>query len=164
MYLVKSISTEEFKSLNSIYFSNILEGLNNYHNLTLNLNVKKNPHKYLSDLLSNIFEINKGNFYIDFYKNNLDEKSIDYIRNKISADNLDYFNTLLTEVNSDTIFYKVLDKKIIPLIAELSSREIFFITYYSTLYPISIWGNYNLQFPCFFNDQATMDFYSHHFS
>ena len=50
-------------------------------------------------------------------------------------------------------------QKLIPFLVRLSTREIFFITFYFNKIPITIWGNYNMEFPCFFENEKDMNFY-----
>lgn len=38
-------------------------------------------------------------------------------------------------------------------------RELFFVTFYFYNKLITIWGNYNIKFPCFFYSEEDFDFY-----
>ena len=59
----------------------------------------------------------------------------------------------------DGVFYKLTNKDLIPFLVRLNTREIFFVTFYFINKPITIWGNYDMKFPCFFNKQEDLDFY-----
>ena len=49
------------------------------------------------------------------------------------------------------MFFEISDKKYIKLLTKLCTRELFFITFYFTKGPVTIWGNYNLKFPLFYD-------------
>ena len=62
-------------------------------------------------------------------------------------------------IKNDSVYYKVDNQKLIPFLVRLSTREIFFITFYFNKIPITIWGNYNMTFPCFTDTDENLDLY-----
>lgn len=152
--LITPISNEDFNNIINIKFNNIIDGFNSFSNTYMEFN---NENKFIK-ALDHIFDINEGKLIIDFYKHKLDSNSINIIIKSLDPQDkklfLDFFN--LTTL--DTNYYLVNSKKIIPLITKLNTREIFFISYYFFNIPITIWGNYNLKFPCFFENMH-MNFY-----
>lgn len=62
-------------------------------------------------------------------------------------------------MSGDTVYFKVLDKEIIELITKLNTRELFFCTVYFLDTPLTVWGNYNLEFPIFYKEEEGLETY-----
>ena len=63
------------------------------------------------------------------------------------------------KLNHDEPYYKVTDKSLIPFLARLNTREVFFVTFYFTKKPLTVWGNYNMTFSCFTENKEDLEFY-----
>lgn len=50
-------------------------------------------------------------------------------------------------------------EKKIHFVTILCTREIFFSTFYSTKYPCTIWGNYDMRLPVFFSSGEYVENY-----
>lgn len=160
---IRSIKREEFNSLVELRFNSILEGFNNYSYRHLTPIYEKKfliLEKNFINTLECFFDLNHDNkIIVDFYKNRLNEDSI-----KILKDNLNYneqilLDNILNEGSKDDIFFEVNDKRYIALFTKLCTRELFFITFYFTKGPITIWGNYNLKFPLFYCNEYSIQEY-----
>ncbi|NME83564.1 hypothetical protein [Clostridium sp. SM-530-WT-3G] len=157
--LLIPINTVEFKTNVNIKFNNILSGFDNFLNFTIDAKNIKDGEIKLITLIEKIFEENNNECYIDLYLNNLSEEDKENLLNLISDT---YDNELLKEIinlKHNTPYYKLKDKSLIPLLTKLNTREIFFVTFYFVKKTITIWGNYNLNFPCFFNTKNTLEEY-----
>ena len=154
------ISNERFENLIEIKFKNILDGFNSYNYIELSSKgCINNAEEDFIKAIEYFYEINEGNLIIDFYKKNLDENSIDYIKKNLDDEDNIYFDELIELSNNIDIFYKVNSKKYIKLLTKLCTRELYFITFYFYKDPVTIWGNYNLKFPLFYNEKTNLDCY-----
>ncbi|MDU5107952.1 hypothetical protein, partial [Clostridium sp.] len=140
----------------NIRFNNILDGFDNYKYIELspinNERLDKENEENFIKALEEFYDLNEGNLIIDFYKNKLNYESINFIKNNLSIEDNILFEEVINEVNDNDTYYKVNNKIYIKLLTKLCTRELFFITFYFYKYPITIWGNYNLRFPLFYND------------
>lgn len=153
-----AISFNEFKDNVNIRFNNILDGFNNFKSFTIDGTLSNNSESSIIDFIYNIFEENDNECYIDFYITKINNNEKDNLMNLID----DEYKSLLKNIinmNHNDIYYKVKNKNILPFFIKLNTREIFFVTFYFTKNPITIWGNYKLRFPCFFNDNDTFEHY-----
>ncbi|WP_294394505.1 hypothetical protein [uncultured Clostridium sp.] len=148
------VSCTEFKNNVSIRFNNILDGFDKFENFTIDGNLSENSESRLIDFLIQVFKENDNECYIDFYINKLGETEIKNLMNLIDKNNRPLLNSIISLKHND-IYYKITDKNFIPFFAKLNIRELFFVTFYFTKKPVTVWGNYNLKFPCFFNDDKT---------
>lgn len=150
LFSLMPISKNDFLSQDYIYFSDINEGFSSfkYKDLTLkDMALKDFSTKYFSEFLINEFEKSASPVYVDFYIKNLSSEDIN---NLSSFLNEEYKNTLISLLplkDVDTVFFEIKDKSIIPFLTELSTKELFFTTFYFKNF--TLWGNYNLTFPIF---------------
>ena len=153
---LEPINNFNFKNIINIRFNNILDGFDNYKYIELspinNERLDKENEENFIKALEEFYDINAGNLIIDFYKNKLNYESINFIKNNLSIEDNILFEEVINEVNDNDTYYKVNNKIYIKLLTKLCTRELFFITFYFYKYPTTIWGNYNLRFPLFYND------------
>ena len=157
--LLIPISNAEFKNKVKIRFNNILDGFDLFKNFTIEaINIEIGENKIIK-FIENIFEENNCEAYVDFYINRIsDEDKAKLITLAPDEDK----NILKLHLNSephDGVFYKLSNKTLIPFLVCLNTREIFFVTFYFINKPITIWGNYGMKFPCFFNTENYLEFY-----
>lgn len=155
--MIIPISNEEFSNKVQIKFNNILDGFDNFKNFTLEFN---NEDDFIS-YIENIFLDNNSECYFDFYINKLTEKEIDNIINLYKEDDKKTLLELIDLAKAHRkVYFKLKSKELIPLLTRLSTREIFFITFYFTKRPITIWGNYNMKFPYFTLNNEDLNYYA----
>lgn len=158
--LLIPISNDEFKNAVNIRFNNILDGFNLFKNFTIEANtIKDDGEKNLIEFIETIFEENNSEAYVDFYLNKISDEDKEKLISLISNEDKDILKLHLNIEPHDGVFYKLENKALIPFLVRLNTRELFFVTFYFTNKPITIWGNYNMKFPCFFNKQEDLDFY-----
>lgn len=148
------IKKSDFEKIIKIKFNNILDGFEEYNYIELSSN-KNNKNEAELDFIKSIemfFDLNEGSLLIDFYKDRLTKESVRFIKNNLDKEDINSFDELLKLVKSEEIYYKVENKKYIKLLTKLCTRELFFITFYFYKFPATLWGNYNLSFPLFFDD------------
>ncbi|MBE6050504.1 MAG: hypothetical protein E7214_07585 [Clostridium sp.] len=154
------ITNDFFNNIIKIKFKNVLDGFNNYPSYTIMSNNKTNEIKeeIITKFILKVFKINNNLCYIDFYISKLQKEDINNLIKLTPNEDKDI---LIQNINlkHDGIYYKVDNKELIPFLVRLSTREIFFITFYFNKIPITIWGNYNMEFPCFFENENDMKFY-----
>lgn len=153
------ISSEEFKNKVKIRFNNILDGLNSFKNFTITASQMENGEDRIIEFIEKIFEENSSEAYIDFYINKISDQDKERLLELVPNEDREILKLHLTAPSHSEVFYKLLNKNLIPFLVRLNTREIFFITFYFTNKPITIWGNYDLKFPCFFNTQENLEFY-----
>ena len=157
--LLVPLNTADFKTNVNIKFNNILSGFDNFLNFTINAKNIEDGENKLITLIEKIFEENDNECYIDLYLNNLSEEDKENLLNLISDSSDKELLQEIINLNHNTPYYKIKDKSFIPLLTKLNTREAFFVTFYFVKKPITIWGNYNLNFPCFFNTKNTLEEY-----
>ncbi|HCW52801.1 MAG TPA: hypothetical protein DG753_03475 [Clostridium sp.] len=157
--LLIPIDTAGFKTNVNIKFNNILSGFDNFLNFTIDAKNIEDGEIKLTTLIEKIFEENNNECYIDLYLNNLSEEDKENLLNLISDSSDKKLLQEIINLNHNTPYYKIKDKSFIPLLTKLNTREIFFVTFYFVKKPATIWGNYNLNFPCFFNNKNTLEEY-----
>ena len=62
-------------------------------------------------------------------------------------------------ITHDGVYFKLIDKNLIPFFVRLNTKEVFFVTFYFNNRPITVWGNYNMKFPCFVNNDEDLEYY-----
>ena len=154
------INKLNFKNIINIKFNNILEGFDNYKYIELSPTTNSNiTEDNFIKTFEEFYKINEGNLIIDFYKNNLNDDSINFIKDNLSIEDNILFDDIIKITKDNENYYKVNDEKYIKLFIRLCTRELFFITFYFYKDPVTIWGNYNLKFPLFYNENTGIEEY-----
>lgn len=157
--LLIPISNAEFKNKVTIRFNNILDGFDLFKSFTIEGNNIEHGENKMIEFIEKIFEENNCETYVDFYINKLSAEDKEKFISLVPDKDKEILKLHLSTKPHDGIFYKLTNKTLIPFLVRLNTREIFFVTFYFTNKPITIWGNYDLKFPCFFNTQEEFDFY-----
>ena len=157
--LLIPVDIADFKSNVNIKFNNILTGFDNFLNFTINAQNIADGEAKLITLIEKIFKENNNECYFDLYLNNLSKKDRENLLNLISNSSDKELLQKIIDLNHNTPYYKLKDKSLIPLLVRLNTHELFFVTFYFVKKPITIWGNYNLNFPCFFNNKNILEEY-----
>ncbi|MBE6070526.1 MAG: hypothetical protein E7208_01055 [Clostridium butyricum] len=152
------ISDIDFKNTINIKFNNILAGFDLFKNFTINGNVSNGEEKII-EFIEKIFEENIDNAYIDFYINRISDKDKDNLINLISPNDKDTLKELMN-IDHNGVYFKLIDKSLIPFLVRLNTSEVFFVTFYFNNKPITVWGNYNMNFPCFIDNDENLEYYS----
>lgn len=157
--LLIPISNDEFKNKVNIRFNSILQGFDLFKNFTIEArNIETGENKIIK-FIENIFEENTCEAYVDFYINKISYEDKEKLISLVPDQDKKVLKLHLNAEPHDGVFYKLSNKTLIPFLVRLSTREIFFVTFYFTNKPITIWGNYDLKFPCFFNTDDDFKFY-----
>ena len=156
--LLKEISNNEFNKEVNVRFNNILNGFDEYPNITLDFKELGYSEDKIISIVEEIYDKNNGECYVDFYISKLSDEGKANFLDMISNDDREFFESIIKDRNDDC-YFKILSKELIAKFMRLNTREIFFVTFYFTTKPITIWGNYDLKFPCFFDTNETMEFY-----
>jgi len=144
--LLYPITDEVFKQNVKIHFDNINEGFSRFKHDMLE---EKTEDELIEYMLNAYDENGFDNFYIDLYLNRIDETNEDKFINMLCNEDKKTYEIIKKEYDTSTIYYKI-DKSLIPFITRLNTREILFTTIYLTKFPKTIWGNYNMKFPVFY--------------
>ncbi|WP_455814869.1 hypothetical protein [Clostridium butyricum] len=152
------VSNLEFKNNVSIQFNSILDGFNEFKNFTLDGNLVENSELSLINFICDVFKQNNNECYVDFYINKIDKSEKDNLLNLIDKEHKSLLQQII-DMNHDDVYYKITDIRLIPFFTKLNTRELFFVTFYFTKKPITIWGNYNFKFPCFFNNSHMFNYF-----
>lgn len=157
--LLIPISNDEFKSKVNIRFNNILDGFHLFKNFTLEDSDIEDGENKIIKFVENTFEKNNCEAYVDFYINKISNEDKEELLSLVPYEDKEILKLHLCMEPHDGVFYKLNNKTLIPFLVRLNTREIFFVTFYFTNKPITIWGNYGMKFPCFFDKQDNLDFY-----
>lgn len=154
------IDEKEFKEEVDIYFESIIEGFDKYKNLLL-LPKETNDSSLVEEnyigFVRDLYNLNDKKLVIDFYISNLD--NIEY---KCLYDSLDINDKEILKIiknkNYTSKYFKVIEENIIDFLVKLCTREKFFVTFYFTKKPLTIWGNYNYKFPIFYKEEENVEY------
>lgn len=152
------VSLAEFKENVNIRFNNIIDGFETFKNFTIDGTFTEDSETCLIKFISHVFETNESECYIDFYINKLNESEKKNLMSLIDEKDRTLLEYII-DMNHNDIYYKLTDKNLIPFFTKLNTKELFFVTFYFTKKPMTIWGNYNLKFPCFFNDSEAFNYF-----
>ncbi|MDD6793914.1 MAG: hypothetical protein PUE01_00655 [Clostridiaceae bacterium] len=158
MSILQPISTKEFKENVSIRFNNILEGLDNYLNFEINAKDLKNGEESIINFITEVFELNQNEAFVDLYLNNLDEEAQNNLLKICCKEDRNIVKEHINLWHKEP-YYKLTEKSLIPFLVRLNTNEAFFVTFYFTKKPITIWGNYNKTFPCFMETKEDQKLY-----
>ena len=147
---ITKITLEEFKMLNSIYLDNILDGFNNYPNITIEGTEEDVNNAIKSLVHANGFE----NSYGDFYYGRIDEEAKIRVKASLSEDEIVLIDSL--KLTKDDLFIR-LTPRLLEILLKLTAKEILFSSFYFTKYPCLVWGNYGRKYPVFFKDETVMN-------
>lgn len=165
---IRGIEKGKFNKSVKIRFKNILEGFNNYKYKTLTSKESEDfkvSEKNFIKFMKQVYKLNKdesNNFcYIDFYLKDLNNEEYEKLLKRLEteeAEKLNYIRTsMLNNKIIDTIYFEVSDISTISLFTKMCTRELFFITFYFSNINLTVWGNYNLSFPIFYENELIID-------
>lgn len=157
--LLIPMSNEEFNSMINIKFKNILDGFNLFKSFTIEAENIKDGENKLIKFIEKVFEENNNEAYVDFYINRLSPEDREKLVSLICEEDAEMLKLHLNLKPTNSVYFKLTNKTLIPFLVRLNTRELFFVTFYFSNKPITIWGNYNMKFPCFFDKQEDLDFY-----
>lgn len=144
--LLYPINEEIFKKSVKIRFDNINEGLERFNHEILEI---KNENE-LIQYIENLYDENGfDNFYVDLYLNRIDKNNENQFIDMLCEEDKSTYENVKKEYDNSTVYYKI-DKSLIPFITRLSTREVLFTTIYLTKNNKTIWGNYDMKFPIFY--------------
>lgn len=152
-------SNDEFTNKVHIRFNNILAGFDLFKNFTIEANNIENGENKIIEFIEKVFEENNCKAYVDFYINKISDENKENLIALVADEDKEILKLHLTAEPHDGVFYKLLNKALIPFLVRLNTREIFFVTFYFINKPITLWGNYNMKFPCFINTEDDLNFY-----
>lgn len=151
------ISTIDFNNTINIKFNNILDGFDFFKNFTIDGNVTCGEEKIIT-FIEKIFEENIDDTYIDFYINRISSEDKSNLMNLISDNDKNTLREFMN-ITHDGVYFKLIDKNLIPFFVRLNTKEVFFVTFYFNNRPITVWGNYNMKFPSFVNNDEDLEYY-----
>lgn len=162
--LLYPISEEFFKERVSIRFENIDEGFNRFDSITLESLLIDNTEENIINFIDKAFSLNgEENSYVDFYLSRLDNTAKDNLLSYLNDEDKETLKRFESEVGDETIYFR-LSREAIPFVTRLSTREILFSTFYFTKYPLTIWSNYDLNFPVFYKSHDDIEMYRKYLS
>lgn len=160
--LFKSVEEEEFLKKVKIRFNSISKGFDEYFNGVLQVNGESNSQEGESRMLEfllKLLELNGEEYaYIDFYYSRLQPSDREKLKELLEEEDRATLKSCEKELQGEGIYFK-LSKSNLPLIVRLCTKEILFSTFYFTKIPCTIWGNYEMKFPCFFQREEDMKLY-----
>lgn len=159
-----ALSNKDFTNLINIKFNNINDGFNNFNNGILqclddSLSFSEKEERFLNFFREALL-INSSYTIIDFYLRNLDGHEILNLLESLNYDNKVILLNELKIFKNDSVYFSIEDVDLMDFITILNTRSLFFCTAYFKNIPFTIWGNYDLKFPVFFDNIETLNIYS----
>lgn len=144
--LLFPINEDVFKEKVKIRFDDINDGFENFKHDMLEGMSEAELIEYIEDLYD---ENGFDNFYVDLYFNRIDESNENQFIEMLSVEDKSTYQHIKKEYDNSTVYYNI-DKSLVPFITRLSTREVLFTTIYLTKSNKTIWGNYDMKFPVFY--------------
>ena len=147
------LSKEEFLKTGPVYSGTLKEALAKYESAVFSAS----DQIYMKKFLRHVLCENSDSAYADFYYPVLEPDQKKAFVSGLS----DKEKELLTsfETNTSRVFYR-LDEESMDFLYGITARNWLFSTFYYTNKKLTVWGNYNLQFPVFCEDQCTLEYYT----
>lgn len=165
---LEPIEDDYFKRNVEIRFNNILDGFDSYKNRNIKPLMKsdfKISEKAFINFFQEAYKLNSelGGCIVEVYFNKLNKDELYKLVQGLDESDIGKINDIMEYLsqnkNIDTIYYEIKDIDIISVLTKMCTRELFFVTFYFTNIPITIWGNYNLCFPLFYIKESHLDNY-----
>lgn len=154
-YLIPIEKTDLLKK-NLLIINNINDGFSSYSNGIISC-IDNNISNYEKEKLFINFFLELYNYYpnffTDYYVNTLDSNGLKIVCDNLPSEDLLHLNSNCNFSNN--IYFKISNKNIIPYLTRLSTRELCFCTFFIDN-GITIWGNYNFNFPIFFKNNSSI--------
>jgi hypothetical protein len=158
-HILYPISEKMFEEKVDIRFENINEGFNKFESIDLHSLITDLTEEKIIEFIDNAFLLNgEDNSFVDFYLNRLDKIAKDNLLSYLNEEDKEMLLGIENEIKDETVYFR-LSREVIPFITRLSTREVLFSTFYFTKYPCTIWGNYNMNFPVFYNNKEDIERY-----
>lgn len=156
------LSKEDFNKQVIIQFDNIMDGFNNYEN---NLITPKSTRdlegceKDITSFIKSLYKLNGNNLIIDFYFSKLSEDEFERLYSSLNVEDKSILMDIKSSNSFKSNYFLVKNEEIIEFLVRLCTKELFFITFYFTKHPLTLWGNYDLKFPMFYNNKEDIEMY-----
>lgn len=146
---MKKVSLETMQSHGALLIPNVTYGFQNYDNQIL----EKSAEEYLQLLRQLTISCESAGFpaFADFYFANLTPEQQDNIRKHLCP----WQQARIQELGliAGDIYFQIegADDPDLELLADLTARELLFSTFYFTKPVCTVWGNWELKYPVFYN-------------
>lgn len=148
----RSMSKEEFLRTGAIFAEQIRDAFDTYESAVLVTDNKS----CMIDFLECVLRENEEHAYADYYYPALDAEQQSAFLSGLSEE--ERMEAAQFEMKPGQVFYPV-DAKGIAFLLEITARNWLFSTFYFTNKKLTIWGNYDLEFPIFCEDTFTLEHY-----
>lgn len=149
---MKALSAQEWEQTGVLYSDTLKKALERYENGMVCAKNAEDMKQYLNE----IFRMNVGKSYADFYYPAFTASQKEVFRNGLTEEETVLFHKLKIENNQ--IFYLV-GQQDLDFLYSITFRSWLFSTFYFTDKKVTVWGNYNLEFPVFCEDKETLAVY-----
>lgn len=150
MDAVTPISKEILKAQNALLPDTVEEGFRHY----LHEILERTAEEYRT-LFFELMAINgMSHSYADFYYGNLSSAEQEAFLSCLNENQRAYLNQIT--VVKGRVYYP-LNESLLIFLSDITAQELLFSTFYFTKYPCTVWGNYGLKYPIFFqNNEAKL--------
>lgn len=152
---MKNVPIQQLMAENALLISNISQGFQHYPYKVL----YHTADEYLK-LLKHMTAINSpGHSYVDFYFGRLSEEEKNRICSRICPSWQSAIHSL--KLSPDQIYFQLEDEHdlFLEILSGLSAEELLFSTFYFTKYPCTLWTNYGLKYPLFYQSEKHLQHY-----
>lgn len=150
--MIKPIEKQAFLKDNVLYFDNIMQGFETGYFFKLEGDIKN----YKNFLTEAIAMNGAEHSYCDFYYNTLEKQEREVFEKGLTENEKVLFEEI--EKSAKDIYYR-LTKEMLEFTLSITGREWMFSTFYFSKIPCTLWGNYNMNCPLFFQEEKGKQYY-----
>lgn len=148
----ESVKKETLISCGCICVETLDEAFKKYKSVILKTDDKLKMWKFME----RVYEENQGQMYADFYYPVLELEQQENFMSGLNEQEKEILAGFETEQKQ--VYYKV-EKKDLQFLFDITARNWLFSTFYCGNRKAMIWGNYDLEFPIFCEDEEVLEEY-----
>lgn len=149
--MFQSMSAQELAAKGAVLIEDIQDGFSRYRSVIL-----KGEKIAMQHFLKRCLAVNEEGSFADFYYSVLVPKVQREFAAGLSDAEKNVF--LKFETDSGQVYYPLREDNL-EFLADITARNWLFSTFYFTKLRAVVWGNYNLEYPLFCEDDETLEIY-----
>lgn len=149
--MFQSMSAQELAAKGAVLIEDIQDGFSRYRSVIL-----KGEKIAMQHFLERCLAVNEEGSFADFYYSVLVPK----VQREFAAGLSDAEKNVFLKFETDSrqVYYP-LQTENLEFLADITARNWLFSTFYFTKLRAVVWGNYNLEYPLFCEDDETLEIY-----
>lgn len=151
--MVHSISKEELLEAGCLHAGKLDEAFALYRSAFISANNESDMLVFIRRLYS----VNEGAVFADFYYPALDAQSQERFRACLNGPQLKMAEAF--QASDGQVYYPLEEERMLDFLVVATARNWLFSTFYFADKKAMLWGNYDLKFPIFCEDEANLQEY-----